>query len=163
MLLPADFASFCQATGAQERQAHTAVEHADEDGGPLVGLRLHEPGSPASVGYAYHDNGVWLTYVLNLSRQMGSVRVLPPMHAFWKVEFIWLDAGGDDAEKLALELGQAADRFIRETGLTETRRQVLTMCVPQATLHLAVQRVLESRFGRIKYGMASATLPDVID
>jgi hypothetical protein len=130
-LLPADFTSLCQTIGAQEKQAQ------------------------GGIGYACDDDGVRLTYLLNLNSLTDASRSLPDAHALWEVECIWLDASGDDRQKLALDLGKAADQFIRRADLTDQQRQALTVCVPQVTLDPVVQRVLETRFGAIKYGVAA--------
>lgn len=131
-LLPADFVSLCQAVGAQKRQA--------QDG----------------IGFAYDDDGVRLTYTLDLSSLTNAAHSLPRTHALWEVESIWLEASGDAPQRLALEIGQAADRFITETGLSETQQRALTVCVRQSALHDDVQNKLETRFGAIKYGVAAA-------
>jgi hypothetical protein len=137
-LLPADHASLGQTITAQESQAQGRISHA-------------------------FDDGVALTYVLNLSRPSHTAHSLPRTHAFWAVESVWLDAPIDDPQKLSLELGQAADQFIREAGLTDTQRRALTAYVRQAALPPPAQNVLETRFGAVKYGVAAAKLPYVID
>ena len=106
-----------------------------------------------SVGYAY-DDGVWLTYVLNLSTFADAARSFPLTHALREVEFIWMDTVENDPNELALELGEAADRFNIQTGLAKA----LTVCVSQIRLDPAVQHVLKSRFGTIKYGVTAADL-----
>lgn len=124
-LMPADFTALYQIIGAQEQQA--------QDG----------------IGYAYADDGARLTYLLNLNSLTETARELPPQHALWELKSIWLDAAGDDSE-VALKVGEAADRFDRQTSLAKTA----TVCVPQTALSDALRNVLETRFKTIKYGVA---------
>lgn len=92
---------------------------------------------------------------LSLNASTDEPRALANTHALGDGESIWLDASRADPQELALQIAQAADRFIREAGLTERQRRALTVCVPQAVLHPAVQHALETRFGAIKYGVAA--------
>jgi hypothetical protein len=93
---------------------------------------------------------------LSLNALTTESRAVPNTHALGDGESIWLDAARADPQELALQIAQAADRFIREAGLTERQRRALTVCVPQAAVHPAVQHALETRFGTIKYGVAAA-------
>jgi hypothetical protein len=170
-LLPPDFVTLRQAVRTHWRQV--------EDG----------------VAYAYYDDGLRLTYVLDLSRLTDDsppslsprvwrnleamrpwleaqdyerlvewvqsevrhyARAFPSARAVQQVEAVWLDMGGNDPHEAALELGRVADELIQAAGLMEGRRQALIICVRQAALHPAVQRVLEARFRAIRYGVEAA-------
>ncbi len=76
------------------------------------------------------------------------VRVLATL-----LKSVWLDAAGDDTEA-ALKVGEAADRFDRQTGLAKT----LTVCMPQIKVSDAVKNVLETRFEATSYGSAKMKL-----
>jgi hypothetical protein len=123
-LLPADFTALCQTNGTQEQQAQ------------------------GGIGYAYNDGGARLTYLLNLNSLTETARELPHTHALRELKSIWLNAAGDNNEA-ALKVGEAADRFDRQTSLAKT----LTVCVPQTNLNDALRNVLETRFKAIKYGV----------
>jgi hypothetical protein len=123
-----DFASLCQAVNARP--------HSSRDG----------------VGTVCGDDGDQLTYVLDFS-SVKDASLLATEHAVWDAQSVWIDGGDDDPEKLALEVGQAADRFVRET-----KRQKLTAYVRQAVVPPAVRRVLESRFETIRFEMTAEGL-----
>jgi hypothetical protein len=106
-----------------------------------------------------YDDGTCLTYVLNLSAlDVSGVSYFHRDHALGAVELICVDTATSDQQALALELGQAADRFISQAGLTEKQRKALTVCTPQAALDPVVERVLKTRFGQIQRGVALADL-----
>jgi hypothetical protein len=105
-------------------------------------------------GYVY-DDGEWLAYVLNLSDFTDEAYSLPPAHALWEVESIWLDVSASDPKELALEWGEAADRFIAQAKLTEAQRHAMTIFVQQAESALVVKSVLETRFGSGRYGITA--------
>ncbi|GEM_PF-2341364 len=139
-LLPTDFTSLCQTIGAQEKQAQ------------------------GGVGHACNDDGERLTHLLNLSTLTDAASSLPGTHALWELKSVWLDAAGDDTEA-ALKVGEAADRFDRQTttdeqkGPDEQRGFVkkLIVCVPQTEPGNAVKNVLETRFKAVRHGVAAET------
>jgi hypothetical protein len=112
------------------------------------------------------------TYLLHLLVMPLIIRfALKHAHAVNALEFIWVDAARDDQQALALELGQAADRLIRQrASLPKARRRALAVCVPQTRLDPVVEHVLRTRFGSIRYGVAltdlakgeTAALKDVV-
>jgi hypothetical protein len=114
---------------------------------------------PTDAKSLCYDDGVCLTYLLNLSALTDTVPLDLSTHALSEVEFIWLDTAGKESHGLALEVGQAADRLMRQFGLTEAQQQALTVCVPQAALDPIVEKVLMTRFGTIKCGVAPSNLP----
>jgi hypothetical protein len=107
-------------------------------------------------GYVY-DDGERLAYVLNLNDFTNKVHSLPQTQALWEVESIWLDVSASDPRKLALELGEAADRFIAQARLTEAQRRAITVCVYQPEAAPVLKLVLEARFGEVKYGVSVQT------
>jgi hypothetical protein len=119
-------------------------------------MRGSKEQAETGVNYTYSDDGETLTYLLDLSTVTDDVASHLPTHAINQVESIWLDASSHDLPKLALELGQVADRFIRQAGLTETPRPALTICVPQTALPPVILHVLETRFEKIQYGVSPA-------
>jgi hypothetical protein len=100
-------------------------------------------------GYVY-DDGARLAYVLNLSDFTDETHSLPHMHALWEADSIWLDVSASNPKELALELGEAADRFIAQAKLTEAQRRAMTVCVRQAESDPVVKPVLETRFGKVR-------------
>lgn len=106
-------------------------------------------------GYVYHD-GRRLVYVLDLSDFADEAHSLPPTHALWEAESIWLDASANNPKEFALEVGEVADRFIAQARLTEAKRQAMTVCVLQVEADPVVKSVLETRFGKVRYGVAGA-------
>jgi len=153
-LLPADFATICQTIGAQERSAQGRISYDCDDDGVRHYFQL-APVTGNGVSYARDDDGVRLTYLLNLESLTDTARALPDTHALWELKSIWLDAAGNEIE-VALKMGEAADRFDRQTGLAKT----LTVCVPQIELGDAVKNVLETRFKGIEYEVAAADFLD---
>ena len=101
-------------------------------------------------GHVY-DDGKRLSYVLNLGDFDDKAHSLPPTHALWEVQSIWLDASASSPKEIALELGEAADLYIAQARLTERRRRTMTVCVHQAEADPVVKRVLETRFGKVRY------------
>ncbi|MCI0392838.1 MAG: hypothetical protein MOB07_29250 [Acidobacteria bacterium] len=127
-LLPADFISLRQITAAREGLAK------------------------GGVGYARDDDGVQLTYLLNLDSLTDAARNLPRRHALWELKSIWLVASGGDINS-ALIIGRAIDTLNRRTDdLTKT----LTVCVPQTALGSKAKNLLEDRFKAVEYGVAAA-------
>src|SRR5262249_37338608 len=104
-LLPADFGVLCETIGTPPRRS----------------LR---------IGPSCCDEGGRLTYVLKLSALTDAARDLPLLHALREVKAFWLNL----AEVDPLALGRAADRFIRQAGLTEWQRRAMTICVRQHRL-----------------------------
>jgi hypothetical protein len=115
----------------------------------------HEYRPQGGRGYVY-DDGARLAYVLNLSDFTDEVHSFPPTHALWEAESIWLDGSLNNPKELALEWGEAADRFVVQAKLTEAQRQAMTVCVCQAEIDPAVRPVLETRFGKVRHGVAAA-------
>ncbi len=103
-------------------------------------------------GYIYND-GARLIYVLNLSGFADNAHFLPPTHALWEAQSIWLDVPASNPKELALDLGDAADRFIAQAKLTDVQRQAFTVCVQQAEIDPIVKTVLATRLGEVKYGV----------
>jgi HEAT repeat protein len=103
-------------------------------------------------GYVY-DDGSRLAYVLNLSDFTDEAHSLPQTHALWEAQAIWLDMSASNPKELALEAGEAADRFIAQARLTEAQRQAMKVCVQQAEADPVVKTVLETRFGKVGYGV----------
>jgi hypothetical protein len=79
-------------------------------------------------GYVY-DDGARLAYVLNLGDFTDEAHSLPPAHALWEAESIWLDVSAGNPKELALEWGEAADRFVGQAKLTEAQQQAIIVCV----------------------------------
>jgi hypothetical protein len=125
-LLPHDLDALCAAARAQPRAGEGARF-----------LRL--------------DDGKQLTYVLNPSDPSQGETRFHPAHAARAVEALWIR--GEDLELLGL--GQAVDRYIRQAGLTYAQRQALPVCVPDERLDPDVRHLLESRFGRVYYGVSA--------
>jgi hypothetical protein len=100
-------------------------------------------------GYVY-DDGARLIYVLNLSDFTDGTHSLSHKHALWEAESIWLDMSASKPKELALELGEAADRFIAQAKLAEAQRRAMTVCVRQAESDPVVKPVLETRFGKVR-------------
>jgi hypothetical protein len=119
----------------------------------VVGILLAADSNPVC-----YDDGACLTYVLNLSAYDGSVVSSIREHALGAVETIWVDTASGDQQALAQRLEQAADWFIAQVRLDKAWRKALTVCVPQTTLDPAVERVLTTRFGPVKYGVALTDL-----
>jgi hypothetical protein len=84
---------------------------------------------------------------LDLSQVNQRGGTLPRSHAAGRVRGLWLQ----DADALAL--GQAVDLFLSSSGLTEAETHALEVSVGAPTLDPAAQRLLEARFGRVRYGV----------
>jgi hypothetical protein len=125
-LLPADFATLCDAIGAEAT--------------PQQGIDC-----------CWHDDGARLTCVLQPGDRTGAAPGLPRRNALLvSVESIWLDGTGIEP----LQLGQAVDRFIVQAALTEAHCRALRICVRQRSLEPAARNVLATRFGTVRYGIA---------
>lgn len=98
------------------------------------------------------DNSAQLTYALNLSDPPGEDKESLPSDAIRAAEAIWLDADGFEP----LEIGQAVDRYIRRAGLTEAGRKALVVWVRQETLAPAARKLLETRFGEVRWKVSPA-------
>ncbi len=107
-------------------------------------------------GYVY-DDGARLVYVLNLSSFTDDAHYLSQTHALWEIESIWLDVSASDPKELALEWGEAADRFITQAELTEAQRRAITVCVQQTEADAVVKAVLKTRFGKVRRRVAAPT------
>src|SRR5574341_819465 len=69
-----------------------------------IGGQEYQP--QGGKGHVY-DDGERLAYVLNLSDFTDEAHPLPPTHALWEIESIWLDAAASNPKELALEWGDA--------------------------------------------------------
>ncbi len=165
-----DFDSLCQITGATGRRAQDGVEYffADDGIGLMYVLNLGTVSRPISALPLTHAvwnlASLWLNAgepIPVLAEKLGRAVALSATPEPVPIESVWVDAEGEDPHQLALELGEAADRFIRDTELTEKRRRALTVSVHQKELHPAVQHVLESRFDVINYGVEAIRQLDV--
>lgn len=99
--------------------------------------------------YSCRDNGERLTYVLDLAGLPASDEPVQEDHALRSLEAVWV-AGGDGE---ALALGQAADRFVRLSQMSETRRREVPVWVQATALEPAVRNLLQSRFGPVSCGV----------
>lgn len=95
------------------------------------------------------DDGEQLTYALNLSHPPGEDAVLLPSDAARAAEAVWLDLEGFEP----LALGQVVDRYIRRAALTEGARRSRVIWVRQETVAPAVRKLLETRFGEVRWGV----------
>jgi len=118
-------------------------------------IRGQESRSLGGKGYVY-DDGAQLAFVLNLSTFRGEALRPSRTHALWEMESIWLDQTASEPKGLALEWGEAADRFINQTKLTEAQRREINVCVRQAEANSVVKAVLDARFGGVRSGVAEA-------
>jgi HEAT repeat protein len=118
-------------------------------------IRGQESRSLGGKGYVY-DDGAQLAFVLNLSAFTGEALRPSRTHALWEMESIWLDQTASEPKGLALEWGEAADRFINQTKLTEAQRRKINVCVRQAEANSVVKAVLDARFGGVRSGVAEA-------
>jgi HEAT repeat protein len=110
----------------------------------------HQP--QGGKGYVY-DDGAWLAYVLSLSDFTDEAHSLPQTHALWEAQTIWLDVSASNPKELALEVGDIADRLVVQAKLTEEQRQEMTVYVHQSEADPVVKPVLETRFGKVGYGV----------
>jgi len=118
-------------------------------------IRGQESRSLGGKGYVY-DDGAQLAFVLNLSTFRGEALRPSRTHALWEMESIWLDQTASEPKGLALEWGEAADRFINQTKLTEAQRREINVCVRQAEANSVVKAVLDARFGGVRSGVTEA-------
>jgi HEAT repeat protein len=118
-------------------------------------IRGQESRSLGGKGYVY-DDGAQLAFVLNLSTFRGEALRPSRTHALWEMESIWLDQTASEPKGLALEWGEAADRFINQTKLTEAQRRKINVCVRQAEANSVVKAVLDARFGGVRSGVVEA-------
>jgi len=118
-------------------------------------IRGQESRSLGGKGYVY-DDGAQLAFVLNLSTFTGEALRPSRTHALWEMESIWLDQTASEPKGLALEWGEAADRFINQIKLTEAQRREINVCVRQAEANSVVKAVLDARFGGVRSGVTEA-------
>lgn len=108
---------------------------------------LEPPGSGRrELHYFYHDDGVRLTFVLNLDDSGRAMLEFPWNHAARGVQAFWIDYGA--LEPLAL--GQSVDAYFRHAALYPGERRSIPVCVGRATLEGAARRLLGSRFHHIR-------------
>lgn len=104
-----------------------------------------------------YDDGERMTFVLSLAKLPGFAAMLPDAHALWSIEQLWLD--GSDGK--SLDLGEASDRFLHRSGLSEARRQRLTVTVGGTVPDGPARRLLNARFGKVVYRVPPAALVGV--
>jgi hypothetical protein len=89
------------------------------------------------------------THVLNFADLPADGERVPLSQAASTVDSIWLS--GDDMG--LLELGEALDRFFRQTGLTKAPLQTIPVRISRDTLTPAESRLLRSRFRYVWCGV----------
>jgi hypothetical protein len=163
----------CDRSIHHERQVRVVVALRTADFDSLVhAAGVQRQQTKLDIAYACGDDGGRQTYVLDFN-SMKDLDSPNRKHAIWDVKSVWFDAADDDLERLALELGDATDRFIRETEqprlttklrqaidrlFRKTKQRKLTAYVRQTTLPPVVRRVLESRFETVEYGVTAEQL-----
>jgi hypothetical protein len=148
--------SNCDSAPYHQRQVRTLATLRPSDFASLyLAISGHEYQPQGGKGYVY-DDSERLSYVLNLSDFNDEAHSLPPAHALWEVQSIWLDASASSPKELALELGESADLYIARARLTEERRRTTIVCVNQAEADPVVKRVLGTRFGKVRYRVTAS-------
>ncbi|MCI0338932.1 MAG: HEAT repeat domain-containing protein, partial [Acidobacteria bacterium] len=98
------------------------------------------------------DDGVRLTYLLDLSVLTDSAISLPHAPAWGEIEAIWLDAVEDNSPPWDFELIKMTDRFIAQSAI----QSGLKVCISHPELNEVVKNALSARFGIIEYEIAAA-------
>jgi hypothetical protein len=101
-------------------------------------------------GFRVYDEGSRLTYLLFLD-DLASLSPPPtPEHAAYDPRMIWLSGASVEP----LELGATVDHLLQWPGWDEAERQTQAVWVGEETIPPAARRVLEARFGRVRYGVS---------
>lgn len=145
----------CEARIYHERQVRVVGTPRASDFAAFCSAIPIEPERTRSGLYmACHDDGTRLTVVLDLSRLPGYVATLPETHALGGMEHLWLN--GSDLDPL--RLGEAVDRLIERTGLSDWRRQATVLSVGGGAPEGAARRLLAARFRTVVEDVAPRAL-----
>jgi hypothetical protein len=156
---PAEVLAYCREC---EGRFDPAIYHArqvrvlgtllPQDFNALQGATPVKAGRAQRVRFLRLDDGRRFTYVVDVSASADAVKGFSAQHAAHEVEAIWLDG----ADITLLQLGQAIDRYLRWTGMPPAKQRQIAVCVGQDSLEAGAQRLLEARFGSIRYGIPAA-------
>lgn len=146
-----DFAELCRT--ARLSQKHSLYTDPGKHNWYLTPLSfvIGKENLPRGMKFACQDDGERLTYIL-LSDEWKPEKFVALQHALRHVESIWLNAANTNP----LKLGQAVDRFLRHSDLTEAQRRNIGVCVPQSKLDPLIRNRLEAWLGRISYNIEPA-------